>query len=175
MIAILVAAALASAPAHGGPTPNPPAGSGLDAYTTQEVAYAKTALSLSGWGLVSATRDLLIFSRPYAGSAPDAPKVWVRGEHYPLSPINPLGSGESFVSVYQLDCGAHRDRTTNSTIYSGANLQGSILGASDEPGKWEQTQADGFMGLIADSICPKAPSSGAAKNLSEAAPKTPKP
>jgi hypothetical protein len=158
MIHLIVAAALAAAaaPPAGQPTAGPAAAApALDSYTTQEVAYARAALPIAGWELLSATRDLVVF---YKGAGTPAPKLWIRGEHYPLGPDNPIGSGESFVTVYDLDCAGARSRTISSTIYSGAKMQGDIVAASDKPGEWTPMKPGGFTALGAEAVCkPAAP------------------
>lgn len=158
MIHLIVAAALAApaaAPPAAQPAAAPAATPAMDAYTTQEVAYARAALPLAGWELLSATRDLVVF---YKGVATPAPKLWIRGEHYPLGPDNPIGSGESFVTVYDLDCAGARSRTISSTIYSGAKMQGDIVAASDKPGEWTALKPGGFTSLGAEVVCkPAAP------------------
>jgi uncharacterized low-complexity protein len=158
MIALLAAALAAGvAPAHPAPAVTAQASAAapaIDSFTAAEVAYAKTALPVAGWSLLSATRDLLVF---YKGDiSTPALKLWIRGEHYPLGPDNPLGNGESFVTVYELDCAGSRSRTLSSTIYSGAKMQGDIVAASDKPGSWAAMKPGGFTEIGAELICKAA-------------------
>lgn len=156
MIPLIVAAALAAAapapPAHTAPAAAQQTGAapGLDSYTTQEVAYARAALPVAGWELLSAAPDLVVF---YKGVSAPALRLWIRGEHYPLGPDNPIGSGESFVTAYELDCVGKRSRTLSSTIYSGAKMQGDIVAGSDKPGEWAAMKPGGFTALGAEMVC----------------------
>jgi opacity protein-like surface antigen len=152
MIALLAAAALSASPAPAATAPAGPAPA-IDSYTAQEVAYAHSALTVAGWNLLSAARDLVVFYR----GAPSQPiaKVWIRGEHYPLGPDNPLGNGESFVNLYEIDCVGDRARTLSSTVYSGAKMQGDIVAASDKSGDWVEMKPGGFTALGAQEVCRK--------------------
>jgi hypothetical protein len=154
MIALLAAAAMSASPAPAAPATPPRAAQGIDSYTAEEVAYARIALTVTGWNLLSAARDLVVFYRG-SPSLPTA-KLWIRGEHYPLGPDNPLGTGESFVTLYEVDCTAGRARTLSSTVYSGAKMQGEIVAASDKAGDWVAMKPGGFTALGAEEVCRKA-------------------
>jgi hypothetical protein len=153
MIALLVAAAMSASPAPAA-SATPKAAQVIDSYTAQEVAYARSALTVAGWNLLSAARDLLVFYKG-APSQPTA-KLWIRGEHYPLGPDNPIGTGESFVTLYEVDCAGNRARTLSSTVYSGAKMQGEIVAASDTVGDWIAMKPGGFTALGAEAVCRKA-------------------
>jgi hypothetical protein len=165
MIPLIAAAALAAATPAAQPSAAATTAAGvpaMDAYTLQEVAYARAVLPISGWELLSAARDLLVF---YKGSTTPTPKLWIRGEHYPLGPDNPIGTGESFVTVYDLDCAGRRSRTISSTIYSGAKMQGDIVAASDKAGDWTAIKPGGFTSMGADAVCRPAPSAPAKPSI----------
>ena len=142
----------------------------VSAGTAQAIGWARSELHLSGWRLVSASPDLLIFAKPAPPQPGANPQVMVRGEHFPGAPQNPIGSGESFMNVGEVDCAGGRERTLHATVYSGADLQGSIIAASDEVGPWEKVGAGSAVGLEATSLCsrgepgappkPPAPTSG---------------
>ena len=149
MIAVLFALAAVSAP--------PSASLAKEqarAYTVEEIAYARSIAGDSDWRLVNVTDALMIFARPYAGSPGANPRIWLRAEHYPLAPPNPLGAGESFVSVHEIDCPSKRERTLSSTLYAGANLGGDIVAASDKPSEWQPVKPDGSVGRAAETLCP---------------------
>ncbi|MHB8285038.1 MAG: surface-adhesin E family protein [Caulobacteraceae bacterium] len=156
MITLLAAAiaVAAGAPPTAQPAAAPSATPAMDSFTATEIEYARTALPVAGWSLLSMTHDLLVFYRGDI-STPTV-KLWIRGEHYPLGAQNPLGSGESFVTLYELNCGGQTSRTLSSTIYAGAKMQGEIVAASDKPGAWTPLKPGGFTQIGADMICKAA-------------------
>jgi hypothetical protein len=178
MIALLLAAALAAGPAPAAATTQTGAAPGIDSFTAEEVAYAHTALTVPGWSLLSAARDLVVFYKTDPSTT--VTKLWIRGEHYPLGPDNPLGNGESFVTLYEVDCAGNRARTLSSTVYSGAKMQGDIVAASDKSGEWDVMKPHGFTALGAEEVCHKAVAStaqgsGSIKAASDTKPGSPTP
>ncbi len=149
----LAALAVHSAAPPSSPPAHAEAAAPVSAATAQAVEWARSALHLSGWRLVSASPELLVFAKPAPGEAGANPRIMVRGEHVPLAPRNPIGSGESFMNLGELDCQGGRERTLRSTVYAGADLQGAILAGSDDPGAWGKITPASPVGLEASALC----------------------
>lgn len=115
--------------------------------------WGRAELHLSGWRLVSASPALLIFVKLIAHAPGANPQLLLRGEHVPMSTRNPVGAGESFVNMGEINCTGGQERTLHATVYTGSDLQGSIIVGSDEPGAWTKIASDSLIANIVPLAC----------------------